>query len=67
MKITLDLPQTLHDELLRIFPKMDLSTVIISALQDYVRKTKIQDIKQYKGKVPLDIDMSKLRDQKGIS
>ena len=36
----------------------------IAALEDFVRKARISQIKKYKGKIDLDIDLNDLRDRK---
>jgi hypothetical protein len=38
--------------------------LIATALEDLIRKTKISALKDYKGKVDLDIDMDDLRGRK---
>jgi len=35
--------------------------VIVTALEDLIRKSKISGLKRYKGKVDLDIDMNEIR------
>jgi hypothetical protein len=37
------------------------TNVIIAALEDLIRKSKISGLKAYKGKVDLDIDMNAVR------
>jgi len=37
--------------------------VIVKALEELVRKSKISDIKKYKGKINLDIDLNDIRDR----
>ncbi|MDA1043789.1 MAG: type II toxin-antitoxin system VapB family antitoxin [Verrucomicrobia bacterium] len=64
MRTTLDLPGPLVDEAMKLSHQKTKTAVIISALEDYVRKARIRDIKKYRGKVDLAIDLSILRDRK---
>ncbi|NKB25116.1 MAG: type II toxin-antitoxin system VapB family antitoxin [Kiritimatiellae bacterium] len=61
MRTTLEIPKTLIDEALRASHHKTKTAVIIAALEDLVRKKKIQKLKQYKGKVDLRIDLATLR------
>lgn len=64
MRTTLDLPENLINEAMRLTQTKTKTAVIISALENLIRKAKIQEIKQFKGKVQLDIDLDLLRDRK---
>ena len=64
MRTTLDLPGPLVAEALKVSNHKTKTAVIISALEDYVRKARISDIKRYRGKVDLDIDLNTLRNRK---
>lgn len=64
MRTTLDLPEELLAEAMKITDTKTKTKVIITALENLVRKSKISDIKRYKGKIDLDIDVSDLRDRK---
>ena len=61
MRTTLDLPENLLDEAMKITHTATKTGVIIKALEELVRKSKISDLKKYKGKVDLDIDLDELR------
>ena len=61
MRTTLDIPATLINEAMKISHQKTKTAVIISALEDFVRKAKISGLKRYKGKVDLDIDLNALR------
>ncbi len=37
------------------------TAVIIAALEDYVRKSKLEGLKRFKGRVPLHVDLPSLR------
>lgn len=64
MRTTLDLPGALMDEALRLSHEKTKTGVIVAALEDFVRKQRIQGLKAFKGKVALDIDLSTLRDRR---
>ena len=64
MRTTLDLPATLVDEAMRLSHQRTKTAVIIAALEDLVRRSRIQGLKKFKGKVNLDIDLSTLRKRK---
>ena len=61
MKTTLDLPETLLAEALNVSSQKTKTAVIIDALQDYIRKKKLQDLKLLRGSMDLDIDLDVLR------
>jgi hypothetical protein len=61
MRTTLDLPGPLIAEAMRLSHQKTKTAVIISALEDFVRKTRISGLKKYKGKVDIDIDLNTLR------
>jgi hypothetical protein len=61
MRTTLDLPTSLMKEALKASHHRTKTTVIIAALEDFVRKSKLEGLKRFKGRVPLDVDLSRLR------
>ncbi len=63
MRTTLDLPKTLVKEAMKVSHQRTKTAVIIAALQDMVRKSKLQQLKGFKGKVDLDLDLDKLRER----
>ena len=64
MKKTLDLPAKILKEAMDTARSDDENEVVIKALKEMIRKNKISEIKKYKGKVDLDIDLGKLRNRK---
>jgi hypothetical protein len=64
MKITLDLPEDLIKEAKKVTNIKTNTKVIITALEQLIQKTKIAEIKNYKGQVDLDIDLNELRGRK---
>ncbi len=63
MRTTLDLPENLLKEAMKVTHTGTKTAVIIKALEEIVRKSKISGIKKYKGKIDLDIDLNELRDR----
>jgi len=63
MRTTLDLPENLLAEAMKVTHTDTKTAVIVRALEELVRKTKISDIKKYRGKIDLDINLNELRDR----
>lgn len=63
MRTTLDLPENLLNEAMKVTHTDTKTAVIVKALEELVRKSKISDIKKYRGKIDLDIDLNELRDR----
>ncbi len=63
MRTTLDLPEELLNEAMKITRTGTKTGVIILALRELIRKSKISDLKKYKGKINLDINLDELRDR----
>jgi hypothetical protein len=61
MRTTLDLPEELINEAMKTTHIRTKTRVIITALEELIRKSKISEIKQYKGKIDLDIDLDSIR------
>ena len=61
MRTTLDLPEELLREAMKTTNIETKTRVIITALEELIRKNTIAGLKKYKGKVDLDIDMDRLR------
>ncbi|MDA2921128.1 type II toxin-antitoxin system VapB family antitoxin [Desulfobacterota bacterium AH_259_B03_O07] len=61
MRTTLDIPENLMKEALKITKSKTKTALIIKALENIIQKNKIRNIKIYRGKVDLDIDLSVLR------
>ena len=64
MRTTLDLPENLLDEAMKTTLITTKTKVIITALEEVIRKTKISGLKKCKGKIDLDIDMDTVRVRK---
>jgi Arc/MetJ family transcription regulator len=61
MRTTLDLPEELLDEAMKATHIQTKTKVIVTALEELIRKSKITELKKFKGKVDLDIDLNTLR------
>ncbi len=61
MRTTLDLPENLLIEAMKATHIETKTKVIITALEELIRKTQISDLKKYKGKIDLNIDINQLR------
>ncbi|MEA3467377.1 MAG: type II toxin-antitoxin system VapB family antitoxin [Thermodesulfobacteriota bacterium] len=64
MRTTLDLPEDLVAEAMKATDIKTKTKVIITALEQLITKTKISEIKKYKGQVDLEIDLDELRGRK---
>ena len=63
MRTTLDLPENLLLEAMDITHTDTKTGVIIKALEELIRKNKISELKKFKGKIDLDIDLDVIRDR----
>ncbi len=64
MRTTLDLPENLLEEAMKTSHIQTKTKVIITALEELIRKSKISGLKKFKGKVDLDIDLDIVRGRK---
>jgi Arc/MetJ family transcription regulator len=61
MRTTLDLPEQLMQDAMKASHQKTKTAVIIAALHDFVRKTRLQKLRSFKGQVELDVDLDALR------
>lgn len=61
MRTTLDLPNILVQNAMKVSHQKTKTAVIITALQDLVRKSRLQELREFKGKVNLDMNLNVLR------
>ncbi len=61
MRTTLDLPQDLIEEAMKVTLIQTKTLLIITALEELVRKSKIAELKKWKGQIDLNIDLDVLR------
>ncbi len=64
MRTTIDLPEDLLQEAMKATHIQTKTKVIITALEELVRKSKISGLKNFKGKIDLDIDLNTIRGRK---
>ena len=64
MRTTLDLPKDLLEEAMKTTHLETKTKVIITALEELIRKTKISELKKFKGKIDLDINLNAVRGRK---
>lgn len=63
MRTTLDLPEELIEEAMKVSRINTKTKVIITALKELIRKSTISGLKDFKGKVDLDIDLNAMRER----
>lgn len=61
MRTTLDLPDRLMRDAMKASHQKTKTAVIIAALQDFVRRTRLQELRSFKGRVELAVDLDALR------
>lgn len=61
LRITLDLPEGLLEEAMYLTDTESKTAVIELALKELIRQTTIADLKKYRGKISLPIDLDTLR------
>lgn len=61
MRTTLDLPESLMEEAMALTHIQTKTDLIKTALLNLIQKEKIKNLKNYFGKVKLDLDLDALR------
>ncbi len=61
MRTTLDLPEELLVDAMKSSGEQTKTAVIITALEELVRKRNLQELRKLRGSVDLDIDLGTLR------
>ena len=61
MRTTLDLPEALVQEAMKASHQKTKTAVIITALQDVVRKSRLQELRHFKGRVNVALDLNVVR------
>jgi len=61
MRTTLDLPEKLVKDAMKIANVETKTKVIVVALQELIRKSRISALKKFKGKIDMDIDLDMIR------
>ena len=63
MRTTLDLPESLIKKAMDVAHVKTKTNVIVLALEELIRKSTISNLKNFKGKIDLDIDLDVIRDR----
>ena len=63
MRTTLDIPEELIEEAMKITGAKTKSMLIRNALENQIRQIKRKRLISFKGKIDLDIDLNLLRDR----
>jgi len=63
MRTTLDLPETLIEEAMALTHIQTKTDLIKTALQNLIQKEKIKGLKNYFGKIDLEIDLDFMRNR----
>ena len=61
MRTTLNLPEELLDKAMKKSGEKTKTAVIITALEELIRKRRLQELRKLHGSVDLDIDLNSLR------
>ncbi|MBN1294271.1 MAG: type II toxin-antitoxin system VapB family antitoxin [Candidatus Latescibacteria bacterium] len=64
MRTTLDIPENLLLEAMKVTRARTKTEAIKFALENIIQKNKIKQLKKYRGKVVLDIDLDVMRKRK---
>ncbi|MFB3057091.1 MAG: type II toxin-antitoxin system VapB family antitoxin [Ignavibacteriaceae bacterium] len=63
MRTTIDIPEDLINEAMRVTQSPTKTELIKNALYNIIQKNKIKSLKNYKGKIDLNIDLNIVRDR----
>ena len=63
MRTTIDIPEDLINEAMRVTQSPTKTELIKNALYNIIQKNKIKSLKSYRGKIDLNIDLNVVRDR----
>jgi hypothetical protein len=63
LRTTIDLPEQLIEEAVKVSHQKTKTAVIIAALEDFIWKKRIEGLKKFRGNVPIEIDLDTLRNR----
>ena len=64
MRTTIDLPESLVETAMKLSHRRTKTGVIVAALEEFIRKNRLQELKKFRGKVDIPIDLNTLRKRK---
>jgi hypothetical protein len=64
MRTTLEIPDRLISEAMKASNQRTKTGVIIAALEEFVRRSRLQGLKRYRGRLDCEIDLDVLRKRK---
>ncbi|MDP8235763.1 MAG: type II toxin-antitoxin system VapB family antitoxin [Candidatus Erginobacter occultus] len=64
MRTTLEIPDRLISEAMKASNQRTKTGVIIAALEEFVRRSRLQRLKRYRGRLDCEIDLDVLRKRK---
>lgn len=64
MRTTIDLPDNLVNEAMKMTHIKTKTKVIITALEQLIRREQLSELKEFKGKIDLGIDLETIRGRK---
>lgn len=65
MRTTLNVPEDLMEEALRITRFRSKTDVVIYSLKELIRRKRLEELKDLKGKVDIEIDLKRSRRRRG--
>lgn len=65
MRTTLNVPEDLMEEALRITQFRSKTDVVIYSLKELIRRKRLEELKELKGKVDLKVDLTRSRRRRG--
>lgn len=63
MRTTIDIPEDLINEAMKISKASTKTELIKQALYFIIQRNKIKSLKNYKGKIDLDVELNSVRDR----
>ncbi len=67
MRTTIDIPENLINEAMRLTKSPSKTELIKMALTNIIKKNKISNLKNFKGKIDLEINLDSLRNRNEYS
>jgi hypothetical protein len=67
MRTTLDLPNELLEEALKITNEKNRTSLIVNSVKSTIRRYKLAELIKKQGTIPLDIDLEQLRKRRSES